>query len=65
MTGILLIEKTPLGEDRHNTVLDDEFALVMILLNPMQPLTGLETFFCKAAFVIKPPFVCRDLIPIS
>ena len=51
MASLLLVENIPLGEDRLDIVLDGEFALVMILLNPIWPLIDLETFFCKAAFV--------------
>ena len=52
VAGLLLIEEISLGEDRLDSVLDGEFALVMILLNPIWPWIDLETFFCKAAFVI-------------
>ncbi len=52
MAGQLLIEKIPLGEHRLDTVLDGEFEIVMILLNPMWPMIGLEIFFCKNSFVI-------------
>ena len=47
MAGLLLIEKIPLGEDRLDTVLDGEFEIVMILLNPMWPLIDLETFSAR------------------
>ena len=52
MAGLLLIEEISLGEDRLDTILDGEFALVMISFNPIWPVIDLETFFCKAAFEI-------------